>query len=304
MKILMTGASGYIGSRLMERLAESEHEAKPLPLFRKESHTILQYKADDWAKLIGKYDVVIYLAAQTDAVEANKEPRWDLRCNVSPFLEMLEGIRIAKAHTKVIFASTATVVGWTNADTRTHIGKQESPITIYDVHKLTCEHYLYCLTALGELEGVSLRLTNVYGPSSQNSGSKNRGFINRAVQASLKGENLYTFLGLIRDFVYIGDVCEAILLACEWGRMNGEPFLVGSGLGYDFTEVCQLIAELAKDYGHNIQVESRSADELDPINRRSFVADNRQFKQISGWQPKIGLEEGLRKTMEYYANQS
>jgi len=313
-KILITGASGFIGHALASSLSAADcsilrtsrdkNSLLPLAGIASVSDVEIDY-ADStaWDDLVDSIDTIFFLTAQTSSTNANKHPRQDFSNNVLPLLNLLQALENTKSTPAVVFASTATIVGLVE-DVPVTEGVCEKPITIYDIHKLCCEKYLSYYSASGHIRSCSLRLANVYGPG-VNSGSADRGILNMMIRRAAQHETL-SIIGdgqQLRDYSYISDIVSAFLVAAQRiDALNGEYFNIGSGKGHSFTEAFAEIANCASmKLNHAVQIEHIAAPrDLPPIESRNYVANANKFSSNTGWQAKTDLHTGILKTLDHY----
>jgi len=249
-----------------------------------------------WLEFIGQVDLVFHLAGNTSISEAEKSPIDNLISTISPISHIVNASKILKRKPKVIFTSTATVYGMVSKMPVSE-SFETKPLTIYDLHKTFAEQYLQMANSLGLLNVTSLRLANVYGPSINPSSSLDRGVINRCVEKALKGENLtmYGDGNYLRDYIYISDVINALLIAGSYEGLNGQIFNIGYGAGVTLADIFQLIVS---------QVESRSkiSIKIDQMpwpentaltDKRNFVANIEKFQTYTRWKPLMEIEKGV-----------
>jgi nucleoside-diphosphate-sugar epimerase len=316
-RLLITGASGYLASNLVDfikdipckicRLSRSR-ELPPLQgvALYEDFHGDIQ-EPSVWERAMKEVDVVFHFAAQTNLYIAEKDPINDYRANVLPMSLMLEASKKNGNQPDVIFAGTSTAVGLPH---KLPVNETfpDQPITIYDTHKLMAEIYLKHYARLGLIRGTTLRLTNVYGPGPKSS-CEGRGILNTMARRALSGENL-TLYGdgkYIRDYIHIKDTLSAFLLAStNMASVNKKHFVLGTGQGHSISEALHHIAEKSTiKTGKCVQIESIDPPpNLSPIEKRCFIADSKSFSKITGWQPKYSLSEGIDQTLDAFILQN
>lgn len=288
-KILITGASGFIGSNLVDWLRGADCEIIRLP--REDAA---------WEKSLKGADVVYHLAAQTSARVAQDDVRRDFEQNVLPMLRLLEACRRLRRKPVIIHASTVTIAGITSRRPVDE-GFPDHPITVYDLHKKMAEDYLKLYSGLGLARGMSLRLANVYGPGPVNK-KTGRGVLNQMIARALRGDDLaiYNHGARVRDYIYVGDVARALAAAAEhWEALNGRHFVLGSGQGHTFAQAAALVAErVAARTGTKPRICSVSPATQEPIDSRDFIADSRRFRKAARWVPRVALSTGIDLTLD------
>jgi len=315
--IVITGGAGYIGNAIVHALSTISCDIKlivhtsqlPEELQNTQAKiTFIQKDVTDqsfWSDILDKTDYIFHLAGQTSSVYANEHPQEDFEINVLPIIRFVEYIKNISIKPVIIHAGTSTQLGYTESPIHDESSK-DNPITIYDINKLTAEKYLmYYACQLGGL-ATSLRLTNVYGPGSKSSKS-DRGIVNKMIQQALSNKPLtaYGTGEYIRDYIFIDDVVDAFLNAGEHiEKLSGKYFLIGTGTGHSILEMMTMIQE---------QVQTLTSfavpinhipmpEEISLIEKRNFIANSNSFQRKTNWKPSIPLEEGIKKTVEYYYN--
>ncbi len=300
-RLLVTGGAGFVGSHLVERLAES-NEVVVLDDFSSGSLENLAHVAPRIEVVRGSIldgrivqnafrdvDVVFHLAALTSVPESLKDPLRYAEANVMGTLNVLTSAGEAGAD-RVVFASTCAIYG--RATGPLHEDFPPDPVSPYAVTKLACEHFCRSLSG-GGTAAVALRLFNVYGPR-QSSESSYAGVVARFVRAVRDGTSL-TLYGdgrQTRDFVFAADVAEAFERAATAKGAAGGVFNVGSGTE---TSILDLIGALEGAVGHGLKVRRQPAREGDI--RRS-CADPARTRKVLGWEATTPLLEGLRRMLE------
>ena len=305
--VAVTGASGYLGSALLASLRESG--ARVIAASRRtvapaDAVEWLEFDAsapESWTKLIDRADVVFHLAGNTSVYDAERDPGASFSTTVLPITLMEASAHRAGRAPRIVFASTATVYGLTD---RLPVDETApaNPITTYDRHKLQAEQRLL---SAPHLDGVVLRLSNVYGPSAAQSGASERGFLNRSIERAVHGKSieLYGSGEYQRDFVHIKDVVGAFLRAGAEPLADDRCFNIASGIGTTLRAALSLvIAEAARVGGHAVALHERPwPDHAHAIERRSFVASIDRARTSLAWQPSIKLAEGIARFAEQAA---
>jgi len=257
-----------------------------------------------WEPLLEGIDVIFHFAAQTSSHLANDQPVADQSTNVTPLLHLLEACRRRGTRPTLCFSSTVTVSG---IPQRLPVDEEhpDHPITMYDLHKLMAEQYLRWYAEQGVVQGVSLRLANLFGPGPLSSRA-DRGILNQMMRRALAGSPLtvYGAGDQLRDYLYVEDAARAFLAAARHaGELNGRYFVIGSGRGHSIAEAMRLVAARARARtGQEVPVQHVEAPgPFSPIEERNFVADSRRFSEATGWLPSCTLAEGIDRTLEAFA---
>lgn len=299
--VAVTGASGYIGAVLVDALTEydaqilsvSRQELMPQPGVRTIKGDIRTY--DCWCEIIECADVIFHLAGNTSVYAAASNPAESLSSTLLPVNHLIKAAQYAGRRPRVVFASTATVYGLTGMHPIAETAECK-PITIYDLHKLFAEQQLALATRLEILEGVSLRLANVYGPSSSVSSAEDRGILNKVISVALNGRGLtvYGDGNYLRDYVYIDDVVRAFMLAGSKQGVCG-PFNVATGQSVSVRDAFHLVAQrVASVTGVSVDVKNAPWPKgANPIELRNYVANTGQISDELGWHAQISLECGI-----------
>jgi len=313
--VVITGARGYIGTALAQRLSAAGHA---LRLVSRSAHAPrvdaapghpIDYIVADlrdpqaWSRLLEDAAAVIHLSSRTDLRAAEADPERDRELNVEPVEALVRAAARRGAPVPVIFASTVTIYG---IDPQLPVDETapDRPCSVYDRHKLACEMILREATGLGVIRACSLRLANVYGYGDVVSSiNTNRGILNAMTRRSLDGEplTLYGDGAYVRDFIHLEDVVEAFRLAMAGTSIcDGRSYVIATGRGHTLAEAYEMIAEAMLSYvGRRAEIRRvPEPAELQPIERRSFVGDSRLFKERAGWRPRFDLPSGLR---DYFA---
>jgi len=256
----------------------------------------------EFARLVreGKFDVIVHLAGQMDVRKSVADPINDATINILGTLNLMEAVRASHDKTRVVFSSTGGVLyGDFNKPPNAEIFPKD-PESPYAIAKLSIELYLAYYGRVHDLDIVSLRLGNVYGPRQDPHGEAGvvaifcgRILDNRPL--TVFGDGLQT-----RDYVYVSDVARSVLLAAtkplpEKARLDARAFNIGTGVG---TSVIEIAKELQRAAGSDVPVEfaPRRAGE----QQESFINVDKA-KALLGWSPEIDLPEGLAMTFQWFA---
>lgn len=243
----------------------------------------------------GHFDAIVHLAGQTMVDASIRDPHFDASENVLGTVNVLEAAR-ASGVKRVIFASTAAAYGDVEEDV---LPLQEqlplAPMSFYGLTKVVAERYLALYQALYGLDYVVLRFANVYGERQGDKGEG--GVISIFAKRVAKGEPLIIFGdgGQTRDFIYAGDIANGIVHALTTEHANTAYNLSTQ----TETSLNDLVAIFGKAVGRELHPAHEAAREGDIY--RSMLA-NKKAKASLHWQPEVSLEEGLRRTVAYFAS--
>jgi UDP-glucose 4-epimerase len=244
-------------------------------------------------KLTKNIDVIVHLAANTGVGPSVENPRLDCFTNVIGVFNYLDAARINKVP-RFIFASSGAPAG--EVDPPIHEELPPHPVSPYGASKLAGEGYCSAYNKSFGIDTVMLRFGNVYGPRSLHKSSVVAKFIRQA----LDGETLEVYGDgtQTRDFIYIDDLVDALILSSHVDNIGGEAFQIASGMETTVGEMTGNLIHVMEQYGiKNIKVingETRIGD----VTRN--YSDTTKAKQRLNWQPKVSQEEGLLKTVEYF----
>ena len=281
---MITGGTGYIGSLLVES-------------FRKIPCTVIVCTDDvsnksTWEHFIDhNIDFIFHLAAVEvghDTIER------DLNVNAVSVLHMLQTCVQKNCNPKIIFSSSTNVFGNVDEDI-VNENIESNPLAEWSAHKLLAENYLKIYSSRYGLKTIVLRLPNVYGPVPKGE-TINRMVINKVIKYAIENKQLklYGNKGCYRDFVFVEDVVDAFMKIGLAEDFDGSFFVVGSNELVTISDVWNIIADKIGDVSISVE-----GVELDPIEMRSFVGDYTKLNSTVGWKPKVSLETGIKKTVEY-----
>ena len=248
-------------------------------------------------KVSKSIDVIVHFAANTGVGPSINNPKVDMLVNVMGTFNYLEASRINKI-SKFIFASSGAPVG--DVDPPIHEELPPHPISPYGASKLAGEGYCSAYKNTFGIETVVLRFGNVYGPGSIHKSSVVAKFIRRALNGDIL--EVYGDGAQTRDFIYIDDLIDAIILALDKDNISGEIFQIASNYETTISEIANiLIVELKNQGIKNITLKNISKRIGDV--RRNF-SDTTKARERLGWNAQIKLNEGLSRTVRYFLSET
>jgi UDP-glucose 4-epimerase len=312
-RALVTGGAGFIGSHVADLFIENGYDVEIIDDLSSGNRQNVPERAHlhevsvvshDAARIVreGNFDVVVHLAAQIDVRKSVADPLFDATTNILGTLNILEAIRESGKRTRIAFTSTGGAIYGdfnTPPNVETFPKDPESP---YAISKLSAEYYLAFYGRLHGLEHVSLRFGNVYGPRQDPHGEAGvvAIFCNRILEGkplTIFGDGLQT-----RDYVYVGDVAQAVFLGAtkelpKAERVDARAFNVGTGIGTSVVDVARLLQEAAGTNTEIVFAPKRPGEQ-----QESFL-DANKARMLLGWEPRVSLSEGLGKTFAWSESQ-
>lgn len=250
--------------------------------------------AEQLARALEGVDYVYHLISTTLPESSNKDLQFDLSSNVLSTVRLLEAIRKSNVKKIIFVSSGGTVYGIPNTIPipETH---ETNPICGYGIHKLAIEKYLHLFHHLHDLDYCVLRLSNPYGVAQIS--DRPQGVIGKFVYKAIRGEPLEIWGdgNVIRDYIYIDEVVEALLLAMSY-QGSEKVFNVASGSGHSLLDI---IRTIEKKSGIKLDIRFLPPRPVDvPVN----VLDISRVKSEFSWVPKIDMQSGIEKMLAYGAN--
>lgn len=248
-------------------------------------------------RVVDGADFIFNLAAQVSYVDSNLDPLLDLDINCRGHLNVLLACAHMNRRAKLVFTSSRFVYGSIDYNPVDE-GHPFNCLSIYGIHKLAGEKYYRFYHDAHGLQTVSLRITNPYGPRQQMKHSK-YGIVNWFIRLALEGKPITVFgEGLQkRDYIFVEDLAEALVLAPLHSATDGQVYNLGSGIGTPFIDMVKLVAELVP--GTEIHYLEWPKDRYF-VETGDFIADIAQLKEATGWEPKTALREGISQTIVFY----
>lgn len=311
--ILITGGLGFIGSNLARALVKQGAKVtlvdSLIPQYGGNLFNIsdivnqINVNVCDvrdpyaMAYLLQGKDYLFNLAGQTSHLDSMSDPHVDLDINAAAQLSILEACRKFNPDIKIVFASTRQLYGKPD-----YLPVDENhpirPVDVNGINKLAGEWYHLLYNNVYGIRACALRLTNTYGPGMRVKDARQT-FLGIWVRLLLEGNAIKVFGdGLqLRDFNYVDDCVEALLLAGASDLANGKVYNLGSSEVIGLKDLAELMVKVRGKGGYDLVAfpQDRKA-----IDIGDYYSDFSLITQELGWAPQIALEDGLRRTMAYY----
>lgn len=301
MNFLVTGAAGFLGAALANRLAREGHQVRGLDDLssgeRERLHSDVLFTRGDvtdrpklWT-LLQDVDCVYHLAAKVSVSESVLYPREYNIINVGGTVSVMEAMRDVGVK-RVVLISSGTVYG-DQGEQPLEEAMPPDPRSPYAVSKLAAEHYVRTIGSLWGIETVALRVFNAYGPDQQLPAAHPPvipHFLRQATRAGtlvIHGDGSQT-----RDFVFLDDVVEAMVAAATAPTIDRLMINVGSGQETSIKDLAQAVIEVAET-----EVDWIYKEDQDPGPSR-MCADISKAKEKLGYSPHVNLREGLARMLE------
>lgn len=307
MRVLITGAAGFIGSHLCERFLREGHEVIGLDnfltgrpeniahLFENPRFTFIKYDVTNFIYVKGDLDLILHFACPASPVDYMNHPIHTMKVDSIGTLNTL-GLAKEKG-ARYVFASTSEVYGnpTVHPQPETYWGNVNpiGPRSVYDEAKRFSEALTMAYHRQHGLDVRIVRIFNTYGPRMRiNDGRVIPNFISQA----LRGEDLTVYGDgtQTRSFCYIDDLVEGIYRVATADGIEGEVFNLGNPEEFTILELAEKVIRITGS-GSGIRFLERPPD--DPDRRRPDIT---KAKKVLDWEPKVSLDEGLRRTVEWF----
>jgi UDP-glucose 4-epimerase len=304
MRILVLGGSGFLGSHIVDKFLAEKHDVCVYDLyperFRRSPKKITFYTGDfgnvgALEELIAThFDAVIHCVSTTTPKSSNESPEFDIQSNVIGTLYLLDICVKHKVGKLVFLSSGGTVYGDIGDLNMVDENHAVRPMCSYGVSKLTIEHYLDVYKHLRGLDYVALRLSNPYGE--RQSPLRALGALTVFLHRTLKRQNIEVWGdgGVTRDFIYVGDVANAVYLATI-NPVSG-VFNVGTGIGLSIRDILDRISSVVGVEVSITWLPSRSFD----VPR--IVLDATKLKKATQWGCRTTFQDGVAITADWLRN--
>ena len=324
---LITGGCGFIGTRLVQKLVEHKGYAVRIidnltvgtpddlgrvcafeqvdsftengfaaPTVNRVQLIVADILNPDLALQAGEgMDVVVHLAANTGVGPSVEDPRADMLANVVGTFNYLESARMNKIP-RFIFASSGAPAG--EVDPPIHEELPPHPVSPYGASKLAGEGYCSAYKRTFGIDTVMLRFGNVYGPGS---GHKNS-VVAKFIRQALRGETLEMFGDgtQTRDFIFSDDLIRALMNAVLLPDIGGEAFQIATNRETTVREMAELLLAVLEEAGVARVPLINASQRLGDVKRN--YSDTTKARQRLGWIAETNLQQGLKRTVDYFLN--
>lgn len=312
-RVLVTGGLGFIGSNLSARLVDVGARVtivdNMIPRLGGNLFNVKEIAdrvhinfsdvrdAHSMDYLVKGQEIIFHLAGQVNHVDSIRNPIQDLDINCRGTLVLLESCRKFNREAKVIFAGTRGEYG---ASVTLPVAEDHptNPKGIYAVTNLTAEKTVLVYHDVHRILGACLRITNTYGPRHQMAHDE-YGVVNWFIRKAIDDEQIPVFGDgrILRDFLFVDDAVECFLKVADCPQAYGEVFNVGTGIPYSFIDLAKKIVEVA---GTGKTAFTEFTQERKEVEPGDYYTDISKIKRVVGWEPRTGLEDGLRQTIQFY----
>jgi UDP-glucose 4-epimerase len=311
--VLITGGLGFIGSNLARRLvglgAKVTLVDSLIPLYGGNPRNVADIRdrvqvnvcdvRDRFAieYLMAGQQYLFNLAGQTSHLDSMHDPRTDLDINAGAQLSILEACRKVNPGVRIVFASTRQLYGrpdYLPVDEKHPI----RPVDVNGINKLAGEWYHLLYNNVYGIKASVLRLTNTYGPGMRVKDARQT-FLGIWVRQLLEGKPIKVFGdGLqLRDFNYVDDCVDALLVAGSSDTTLGKAYNLGSEEVVNLKQTAEMLVALQPGGAYEIVP---FPPERKAIDIGDYYSDFSMLRTDTGWSPKVGLAEGLKRTVDYY----
>jgi UDP-glucose 4-epimerase len=312
-KVLVTGGLGFIGSNLTTQLVKLGATVtivdNMIPrlggnLFNVKEiadHIHINFSdvrdSHSMDYLVNEQEFIFHLAGQVNHVDSIRNPIQDLDINCRGTLVLLESCRKKNRNVKIIFSGTRGEYG-SSVKLPVTEDHPTNPKGIYAVTNLTAEKMVLVYHDVHKISGICLRITNTYGPHHQMAHDE-YGVLNWFIRKAIDNEAVPVFGDgrILRDFLYVDDLVDCFLRVATSPQAYGEVFNVGSGIPISFIDLAKQIVQIAGTGKATFTEFTQERKEVEPGD---YYTDISKIKRLVGWEPKTSMEEGLKRTIEFY----
>lgn len=312
-QVLVTGGLGFIGSNLCSELVrQGAHVTIVDNMLPRHGGNLFNIRdIEDKVRvnfsdirnelsmnhLVKGKEYIFHLAGQVNHVDSMKNPIHDLDINCKGTLVLLEALKLNNRDARVIFAGTRGEYG---ATVKLPVDEEHptNPKGIYAVTNLTAEKMVLVYDDVYGIKGACLRITNTFGPRHQMTHDE-FGVFNWFIRKALDDAEIPVFGDghILRDFLYVDDLIECLLMVANCDAAYGQVFNVGTGAGVSFRDLAATIVRVVGSGRVGFTEFTVERKEVEPGD---YYADISKIRGIVGWEPRTPLEEGIKLTADYY----
>lgn len=311
-KVLITGGIGFIGSNLARRLVKLGAEVllvdSLIPEYGGNLFNIAEIQEqvkvnisdvrDEYSMryLVQGQDYLFNLAGQTSHLDSMHDPYTDLEINCRSQLSILEACRKYNPDIKLVFASTRQIYGkpdYLPVDEK-HLVR---PVDVNGINKMAGEWYHILYNNVYGIHASALRLTNTYGPRMRVKDARQT-FLGIWIKLVVEGKPFEVWGGeQLRDFTYVEDAIDAMLMAAVDPEANGKVFNLGGDSVISLKDLAEVL--INANGGGEFKIRA-FPEERKRIDIGDYYSDYSLIKSVLGWEPKVSLEKGLAQSIEFY----
>lgn len=311
-RTLVTGGLGFIGSNLSARLIELGADVLSVDSLIPEYGGLLfnisgiknrvRVNISDvrdehsMRYLVQGQDYLFNLAGQTSHIDSMQDPYTDLEINAKAQLFILEACRKHNPNIKIVFASTRQIYGkpeYLPVDEKHTL----RPVDVNGVNKMAGERYHFLYNDVYGIRSCVLRLTNTYGPRMRVKDARQT-FLGIWIRLLVEKGTFEVWEGdQLRDFTYVDDVVDALLMAAVSQKADGQVFNLGGDVVITLRDLAAMLIEI--NGGGDYRVHPFPPDRK-RIDIGDYYADFGHIRTVLGWSPKVSLRQGLEKTISFY----
>jgi len=313
-RVLVTGGLGFIGSNLACRLVELGAKVCVIDFldsryggnlfnveaFKDRAQVVIADIRDQalMSHLVVDQDILFNLAGQISHLGSIEDPRTDLEINCSSVLAILELCRLHNPGIKIVYSSTRQIYGRPRYLPVDEEHPME-PVDFNGISKMAGGWYHILYNRVYGMRTTSLRLTNVYGPHMWVKDGR-LSFIGLWFRQLVEGKEILVFGDgqQIRDFNYIDDVVEALLLSAAHACTDGQIYNLGGDEPISLLKLAQLMLEVHGSGSYRLV---EFPEERKRIDIGDYYGDYSKMRTELGWQPRVSLREGIARTLAFYA---
>jgi UDP-glucose 4-epimerase len=312
LKVLVAGGLGFLGSNLARRLVDLGSEVLVVDAMRPNSGANRANLADvedrlkirivdlrncqEITDLLPGHHAIFNLAGQVSHIDSMTDPVSDLEANVRAPIVLLEACRRSVPDARIVFASTRQIYG---RPSRFPVDESHplQPVDVNGVNKIAAEFYHTLYHQVYGLQTISLRLTNTFGPRMRVKDARQT-FLGIWFRRVVENIPFEVWGGQQkRDLTYVDDAVDAFLAAGALQNPTERTFNLGGSPPISLTELAESLVSIAGQGRFEIK---QFPPELLRIDIGDYFADDRLFRRLTGWEPRVTLHEGLARTVAFY----